>query len=325
MHDFFIDRIVRLNDFNPLISEINAKAGVGGGSIRDIEQSDIKGGNAVNIAYALAKLGAKISLITVADNLGKTILQRTFSSFANKKLFINDGKQGYTISFELEKNGRKTNVMVSDVGDAGNFGAGKLCRNELNAIKHASAVAIANWASNVGGTELALKAFKNANKNALCFLDPADISTRKDEFMRCLETLSGNIDVLSVNENECRLIMETMHLQPLPLNYSNDDIIAAAKTLSSKLSIGVDVHTPIGSASSNGKETVFVRSFDVNVVITTGAGDVWDAADIAGYLCGLTPNERLIFANACAAYYISKIEVPTLNQTAKFLKSREAR
>jgi len=73
------------------------------------------------------------------------------------------------------------------------------------------------------------------------------------------------------------------------------------------------------------KETSFAKSFDVNVAISTGAGDVWDAADIAGYLCKLQADERLMFANACAAFYISKIESPTLQEAAKFLKSIEAR
>jgi ribokinase len=326
MHDFFIDRIVRLNDpdLNSLVSEVSAKVKVGGGSIRGISQEEIKGGNAVNVAYALAKLGAKISLITVADDLGKSILDNAFAPFTNKKLLIADGKQGYTVSFEVENAGKKANVMVSDAGDTKTFGSEKLHKKELHAIKHASAVVIANWASNKKGTELAVKAFKNSSKEALCFMDPADIGSRKDEFRRCLDELSSHIDVLSVNENECRLTMQSMNLSPLPINYSNKDIITAAKTLASRLSINVDLHTPLGSATSNGEETSFAKSLNVNVAISTGAGDIWDAADIAGYLCELQANERLAFANACAAFYISKIESPTLQEAARFLRSIEA-
>lgn len=327
MHDFFIDRIVRLNDFNfnSLISEVSAKMQVGGGSIREIAQDEIKGGNAVNIAYALAKLGTKISLITIADSWGNNILKKTFAPFANKKLLIRNGRQGYTVSLEVEKDGRKANVMMSDVGDAKNFGADRLRRNELDAIKKASAVVIANWASNAKGTELALKAFKNAPKDSLCFLDPADISTREDEFKQCLEKLSGHIDVLSLNENECRLTMQSLDLSPLPINYSGTDVTTAARALASKLSINVDVHTPIGSATSDCKGTSFAKSLDVNVTISTGAGDIWDAADVAGYLCNLNADERLLFANTCAAYYISKFESPTLQEASKFSRTTEAR
>ena len=136
-----------------------------------------------------------------------------------------------------------------------------------------------------------------------------------------MDELSGYLGVLSINENECRLTMQSLHLTPLPINYSNIDITNAAKTLAYNLSLNVDVHTPLGSATSNGKETSFAKSFDVNVAISTGAGDVWDAADIAGYLCELEANERLMFANACAAFYISKIESPALFDVPKFLKS----
>jgi len=321
MHDFFIDRIVRLNNLDSLFGDASSKIDAGGGSIRGIEQSELKGGNAVNTAYAIAKLGARTSLITIADHFGSTILKNAFSPFRNSRLILANGTQGYTISFEVVKNNSKANVMISDVGDAGNFGANKLGRRELDLIRGASAVVITNWASNLKGTELALKAFKSANKNALCFLDPADISTRKDAFKDCLYKLANYLDILSVNENECRLLMQSLGIEALPMNYSNEDVGDAAKRLAEKLALTVDVHTPLGAATSNGIETVFVQSFDVDVKITTGAGDVWDAADIIGYLCKLDASDRLLFANACAALYISNVnaDTPRLKEVVNFV------
>lgn len=319
MHDFFIDRIVRLNDLNSLVSAINEKMKVGGGSIRGIEQEEIKGGNAVNVAYSLGKLGAKVSLITVADDLGKNIIENAFS-FTNKRLFISNGKPGYTVSLEIGN--KRINVMVSDVGDTKNFGSEKLRKKELDAIKNASAIVVTNWASNEKGTELAVKAFETS-KDALCFLDPADISTRKDEFRQCLYKLSDTLDVLSINENECRFTMKSLNLSPLPTNYTALDIATAAKTLSLKLPFNIDIHTPLGSATSNGKETVFAKSLKVNAAVSTGAGDAWDAADVTGYLCGLDANERLTFANALGAFYVSRVESPAMQELAEFLKSIE--
>jgi ribokinase len=321
MHDFFIDRIVRFDDLDSLLDDASSKIETGGGSIRGVEQTEVKGGNAVNIAYTLAKLGARTSLITMADDYGSTILKNAFSSFKNTKLIVTNGVQGYTISFEVAKNKSKANVMVSDVGDTGNFGANKLGKRELGMIRGASAVMIANWASNLKGTELALKAFKSTSKEALCFLDPADISTRKDDFKKCLDKLANYLDILSVNENECRLLMESLGMEALPMNYSDEDVGDAAKGLAEKLSLTVDVHTPLGAATSNGNETVFVQSFDVDVKITTGAGDVWDAADIIGYLCKLDASDRLLFANACAALYITNAnaDTPRLKEVSNFV------
>jgi ribokinase len=323
MHDFFIDRIVRLNDFDSLFDAANSKIETGGGSIRGIEQTEIKGGNAVNVAYSLAKLGAKTSLITIADSYGLGILKNAFLPFKNSKLIVTNGTQGYTISVEVERNNvkGKANVMLSDVGDAGNFGADKLGKRELSVIKNASAVMITNWASNLKGTELALKAFKTARKDAVCFLDPADICTRIVDFKIALAKLRDSLDILSVNENECRLLMESFDLGKLPVNYAKEDVGDAAKKLAEELSVTVDVHTPSGVATSTGNETVFVQSFDVDVKITTGAGDVWDAADMIGYLCKLDASERLLFANACAALYISNTNgyAPTLKEVFGFI------
>jgi len=321
MHDFFIDRIVRLNDFDSLLDAASSKIESGGGSIRGIEQTEIKGGNAVNVAYALAKLGARTSLITIADSYGLGILKNAFLPFKNSKLIVTNGIQGYTISLEVPQSKGKANVMISDVGDTGNFGANKLGKRELSMIEGASAVMITNWASNMKGTELALKAFKTARKDALCFLDPADISTRKKDFKNSLVKLANNLDILSINENECRLLLESLNLGTLSMNYSNEDVGDAAKRLAEKLSITVDVHTPLGAATSKGNETVFVESFDVDVKITTGAGDVWDAADVIGYLCKLDASDRLLFANACAALYISNVnaDAPRLKNIIDFI------
>ena len=49
MHDFFIDRIIKLLSTKELFHTLNEKAGVGGGSIREgISATEIKGGNVIN-------------------------------------------------------------------------------------------------------------------------------------------------------------------------------------------------------------------------------------------------------------------------------------
>ena len=49
--DVFIDRIVKVENLDELVKQTKNKASVGGGSIRGIEQREIIGGNATNIAY----------------------------------------------------------------------------------------------------------------------------------------------------------------------------------------------------------------------------------------------------------------------------------
>ena len=101
MPDFFVDRIIQLESKENLFDMLTEKAKVGGGSFRGIPTTDIKGGNAVNVAYCLAKLGAKVSLFTIADELGTTMIRQAFSQFGDKvSLRIASGRNGLTTSFE---------------------------------------------------------------------------------------------------------------------------------------------------------------------------------------------------------------------------------
>lgn len=326
MHDFFIDRIVRLDPsitLEMLISSMKEKIEAGGGSIRGIEQVEMKGGNAVNLAYALAMLGARCKLITIADDYGKGILRHVFSGLSNVDIIMPEGRQGYTTSFEFANHsgrGGMANVMLSDVGDNAYFGAERLEGLE-DVLSSASCVALVNWASNMKGRELAEKAFNTA-KNALHFMDPADLGKRGKEFVDMLNEGRFRLDVLSINENEARIIGDALGIERLPYNYSMADVAKHCKGIASTLGIRVDLHTPICSVTSDGKDTVHAKAFKVNARIATGAGDVWDAADIAGYLCSMDDNARLLLANASAAYYVGNARVPGLRDVLSFVKNK---
>ncbi|MEM4635834.1 MAG: carbohydrate kinase family protein [Candidatus Nitrosocaldus sp.] len=313
MHDFFIDRIVRLGrlSLDDLLLSMKGKIEAGGGSIRGIEQVEIKGGNAVNLAYALAMLDARCKLITIADDYGKGILRNTFQDLSNIDLIVLNGKQGYTVSLEFVDGSRVANVMLSDVGDNAYFGADRLEGFEY-ILSNASCIAVVNWASNMKGRELVEKAFSTA-RSALHFIDPADLASRGKEFVDTMLERAFRLDVLSINENEARIVADALMLEKLPYVYSMDDVARLCRDIASRLAIRVDLHTPICSVTSDGKDSEGVRAFKVDVRIATGAGDVWDAADILAYLCKMDDHTRLLFANASAAYYVENAKAPALD------------
>jgi ribokinase len=329
MPDFFIDRIIRLKSKEEFFDKLDEKSRFGGGSIRDISTVDVKGGNAVNIAYCLAKLGMKTSLFTIADDIGTSILKHVFSKFDEHKinLRITNGRHGHTTAFEFMASGSsnsKVNVMVSDVGENVNFGPDRINSEEdLSILRNSDGVMVVNWGSNLKGSQLIEHVFRNSPK-ALHFIDPADIEYRKSDFLSTLNEISQFIDILSINENECNSLSSAIGYAPLIPNfetYTADDVKSAAKVLAEKIGISVDLHTRRGAAWSNGNEILFVHPINVEPKTLTGAGDSWDAADIVGYLAGLEPKERLLFSNACASLYVrnSYGEPPTMNEVVDLL------
>jgi len=327
MHDFSIDRIITINSINEMYSSVLEKAKYTGGSIRDFPQIELKGGNAVNIAYSLAKLGMKVNLFTIADEIGESILKQIFSKFGNEvNVKISEGKQGLTTILEFpNEKGDKVNVMLGDLGDINKFGPEKIDSKEhLDILANADVIVIVNWSSNLSGTKLIEYVFANY-PNARRFLAPADLESRRDEFYNSIKKISEIIDILSINENEANSLAKSINLDILITedNLNEENVKKVTKSIASDLKIKeVDLHTKIGSAWSDGKECIFSPSFPCEVNSITGAGDVWDSADIIGYLAKLQPKDRLLVSNAYASMYISNTssEPVTMNELCQFLK-----
>ncbi|NHH96967.1 hypothetical protein DYY66_2620 [Candidatus Nitrosotalea sp. FS] len=318
LNDFFLDRIIKIQNLDDLYKQILEKSKLGG-SIRGIPQTDLKGGNATNVAYALARLGCPVSLITIADKTSSQIIKETFSTFDKVALSIIDGKPGRTTSLEFNNAGNIVNMMISDLGDNEDFGPEKLGTQEQDMLANADAVIVTNWASNKKGTELSQFVFSKS-PSAFHFLDPADIQTRAKEFNKSLPKIASYLDSLCMNENECNLLLAQSGLEAISGEKETRNLVLE---LSRIHSIPIDLHTSTGSYWSNGQDVEYVKSFQVQPKFVTGAGDVWDAANMLGYLANLDSLERLKFANAAASLYVgNSIGVPpTLNQVLSFVRT----
>jgi ribokinase len=332
--DFFIDRIIRISDIQTLTDAMDKKIKVGGGSIRGLDSVDMKGGNAVNVAYCLARLGAKVDLFTVADEVGCSVLNAVFKKFGPQiNLHVKNGKHGLTTIFEFTTTSFSvSNVMLSDVGENSNFGPESVESTDdglLSVLSSSSGVVLTNWASNLRGTDLLRYVFENS-KNSLHFLDPADISERRTEFVEDLKNNSKLIDFLSVNENEyLQIICALSKTGDMPC-YTCDNLNSAtplnlgksALFLSDFFKINICVHTSMGSVWSNGKNTVFVKSIPPSKInIVSGAGDSWDSAFLFGHLLNFTNEEKLCFANLFAFLYLenSYNDPPSLQDIVNYI------
>ena len=181
--DYFVDRFVRIENFGELARAIEGKGREGGGgSIRGVRQSEVKGGNAVNLAYALGSLGVNANLITIANSLPAEMLRSTFRKLSKVNLDIIEGDPGFTVALEFKKGKRIVNVMVSDAGDLKDFDSSRIQDGHWRRIADSDYVGLVNWGSIKKGSELAESIFTFAKKSGTkTFFDPADVSEKAEE------------------------------------------------------------------------------------------------------------------------------------------------
>ena len=294
MHDFFVDRVVHPASLSRLAVSVIGKANQGGGGIHGISQQDLPGGNAVNLAHALARLGFRTLLITHSDTIHERMLREPFESL-DAEVRVKPKPPGLTVAFEGE-----VNVMLGHGGGAEDFGPEMLDSDDWKALSCARVVCSVNWAANREGTKLLASLRGRLGKEKVIFFDPADFRDRPQEFTSLLAlTMKKRIvDSMSLNEHEA---LETARA----LGVKTTSLAETCAIIAEKLQVDLDIHTAKGSFSSNGDMTTEVRTKRVRPLRLTGAGDVWNAASIYGRVKNFGDSERLKFANAAASLYLT--------------------
>jgi sugar/nucleoside kinase (ribokinase family) len=330
MPDFFLDRLISLDcDVKTFSENLDNIAEKKGGSLDGIEQTEIRGGNAINTASALAALGVTVTPIVCTSEFGLQIIKFYFKPFSVNLSHIKILERlSITTALEFRTEREKANVMLRDVGALADFGPNDLDNEDFKAIENADYVCVFNWAGTRRlGTELAKSVFRHVRTRGKgkTYYDTADPSPNKEEIPKMVKTVlqSKYIDVLSVNENEaiCYASKLSSEIEKLGKKFRFEESAKeSARILASHLSARVDLHTTNFSATFTKKGETFVPAFKVPVLRATGAGDAWNAGNILGDAFGLSDYCRLALANAVAAYYISNPEGkhPTREQLIKF-------
>jgi sugar/nucleoside kinase (ribokinase family) len=294
MHDFFVDRLVHARSLSRLAESVVEKADQGGGGIHGIPQQDLPGGNAVNLAHALARLGLRTLLITHSDSYHERMLNEPFKGLA-AEVRVKPRPPGLTVAFEGE-----VNVMLGHGGGAEDFGPELLDEDDWSELKRAGIVCSVNWAANKSGTRLLAALRGRLGMEKAIFFDPADFRDRLREFASLLELVRKKrlVDWMSLNEQEA---CEAARV----LGAKTTDLRATCAVVAERLQVGLDVHTARGSFSCNRGKTTGVRTKRVRALRFTGAGDVWNAGSIYGRIKSFNDSERLRFANTAAGLYLT--------------------
>jgi sugar/nucleoside kinase (ribokinase family) len=331
MPDFFLDRLITLekspSEFASAIADVARRKG---GSIDGIRQTDIRGGNAVNTASALAALGVKVTPIICTSKLG---LQQV--NFHLNPLGVDTShvkvvdKASLTTALELAGERGKVNVMLRDLGSLADFGPADLSEDDYQAIRSADYVCVFNWAgTRKHGTEFAEKVFREVQTagKGRTYFDTADPTPNRKEIPELMERVlkTRQVDVLSLNENEAAtyaIYLENKSDEESGHMRLDELALESARILAKHLSARIDLHTTAFSATFTKNGEITVPAFKVKALRATGAGDAWNAGNIFGYGNGLSDEARLTLANAVSACYLTDLEGehPTREKLIRFL------
>ena len=329
--DFFLDRLISLEwdaaEFSGLVSDVAKRKG---GSLDGIPQVDLRGGNAINVASALASLGAAVTPIVCTSEFGLQQIKYHFKKTPIDTSHVKmQGKASITTALEFKNQNEKTNVMLRDLGALADFGPANLDERDYSLIEDADYVCLFNWAGTLKfGTDLAQAVFGRANQNGKgkTYYDTADPTPNSKAMPDLMDKIlkTDKVDILSLNENEAVTYASLLDLglkkKRASLGFA-ELAMEAARVLAERLPARIDLHTTEFSATLKGKSEVVAPTFKVKALRATGAGDAWNAGNIIGDWQGLSDECRLVLANAVAAFYLSNPEGshPTRQKLIHFL------
>ncbi|MHA2140985.1 MAG: carbohydrate kinase family protein [Candidatus Thorarchaeota archaeon] len=328
--DFYVDHFVIAGSFDEFIDSLTRLAKQGGGNLLGNKQFLRRGGNSVNTASALLTLGLNPVLIVTTDVHGSRILPTLVSPDLDLSHVHTDGRLSSTVSIEVEYEGRRVNLMVSDSGSAADFSFSNLTEADLTAIQESNLVALLNLNHNPDAPQLAQNLFEmvGASSKALRFMDVGDPSAHLEIVEPLVRNVlaDGLVDIVSLNENEVRWFAWALSGKDSrweQLSTEPEEWLSAAQFVSNETGTRIDLHTPHFTASIFEDRHAIVPAFDTVSRVVCGAGDAWNAGDIYGTLQKLSDRDRLVFANAVASRYVSSVNAshPSPKEIISFLQS----
>lgn len=287
------------------------------------EVSSRIGGNMPIMANSMGHLGVKVNCVgalghPVFAGLSPNCKVYSFADpgtstayeFNDGKILLGNNGQLNTAGWELIKN--KTGIETL-----------------LKLYRYSDLLCFVNWSEIDSSTDTwkgllrdIFPAYARADKKQAAFFDLSDCSKRSteavEEAMMLLKEFSRYCNViLGLNNNESRLIYQTLIQKKAPKEFERIgekifERLGVEKLIlhSSKEAIGFD---------ANGKysaETFYIKK----PVISTGAGDNFNAGFCTAQLLGLNMEQSLILANAVAGSYVGSGKNGSIDDCIKFLQ-----
>ena len=255
-------------------------------------EETVSGGSVANSIVGLSQLGNKVGFIGKVsdDDLGQKYEQglkkESVEYFYNKK---KENLPTGTCLILITPDSERT--MCTFLGTAGKINKSDI---DINAIKNSEITFLEGYLWDEGEPKEAFnEAIRYSNKTAMSLSDKFCVDRHKKSF---LELVKNKLDITFANEQE---ILELIDAK------SFDEVISFGKKLNKNLII---TRSDKGSVAINQNEVVECESRkNLNIIDLTGAGDLFAAGYLHGYINKMTVKESLEKGTEMASKIIQKI------------------
>jgi|TARA_B110000196_G_scaffold111840_1_gene97188 sugar/nucleoside kinase (ribokinase family) len=288
VEDNFLSKNNLIKSTMKLVDEIEFKKILSG---LNIEQT-IAGGSVANSIVGLSQLGNNVSFIGKVnkDELGKkyeeSLTKEKVKYFYKKKEeILPTGTCLILITPDTER------TMVTFLGIAG-----KISEKDIDekAIKESEMIFLEGYLWDEGEPKSAfVKAMSISNKTSMSLSDQFCVERHKDSF---LELVKNKLDIIFANEQEIKCLIEAKNFE---------DVITFGKQLEKSLII---TRGEMGSVAIIKNEVVECDiKKNLNIIDLTGAGDLFAAGYLHGYINNFTIKESLMKGTEMSSKVIQKI------------------
>jgi len=323
-----VERYKRLSKISQFAERVAAAAGRST-NIELVSQLTKLGGNGPIMANAMASLGVQVTYLGL---LGYPQLHPVFADFARQSEVHSIAEPGRTDALEFEDG----KIMLGKTQPLGEMNWENICarfgrEKFLAQINSSNFVGCVNWTMLAGMNDIWSAMLQEicpalTGPRQTLFVDLCDPEKRThedvSEMLKLLVRFEKYFDViLGLNEKEtCEI---GRHLG-LTVNYlSPDGLVALALAIHERLPVStLVVHpTAFALAVSQGRASLVAGALTRKPLITTGAGDHFNAGFCLGKLLGFSNEGSVLIGVGTSGYYVRTAKSPSLVDLAQLLRN----